>query len=136
MCWSIVVNEKPTVGLQFSGSFLPTVSLSRRKISMHISVFTVTILVNYTSEFLDHFEVTTNSSYISPHIHCSGYLTVLNIFACKTNKENTSEEMLHFPNVINFHFAHTRLPLPHSFHIATPIPPHSNINRVEQQYNR
>ena len=54
ICWSIV---------HFSGRFVLTVSLRNWKISMYTSLFTVSIPVNYTSEFREHFEVTTNLEY-------------------------------------------------------------------------
>jgi len=40
-------------------NFLLTVSVSLRRMSMHISLFRVTIFVNYTSEFQEYFEATT-----------------------------------------------------------------------------
>jgi len=59
VCWSIVVKEKPTVGSPFLERFLLTAFLRRRRISVYISLFTVTIPVNYTSEFRERFEATT-----------------------------------------------------------------------------
>ena len=44
--------------LHFSGRFLLTVSLRRKRMSMYISLFIVEIYVNYTSEFRELSEVT------------------------------------------------------------------------------
>ena len=53
------MKENPTVGSSFFGAF-PSGLFSRRwRMSMHISVFTATITVNYTSEFWELFEATT-----------------------------------------------------------------------------
>jgi len=49
---------KPTV-LHFFGHFLVTASLRQQRISMYISLFTVTFSVNYISEFQERFEATT-----------------------------------------------------------------------------
>ena len=58
VCWGIVVKETPTVVSPFWGRFLLTAFLRRRRISVHISLFTATIRVNYTSEFQELFETT------------------------------------------------------------------------------
>jgi hypothetical protein len=52
------MKEKRTVGFPFSGRFLLTSSLGRRRMSVRISLFTLAIPVNYTSEFRGPFEVT------------------------------------------------------------------------------
>jgi hypothetical protein len=52
------VKEKPTVGSPFLGRFLLTAFLRRRRISVYFSLFTVTIPVNYISEFRERFETT------------------------------------------------------------------------------
>jgi hypothetical protein len=57
--WIIVVKEKPTVGSPLFGAFPSAASLRRRWMSMCISLLTVAILVNYTSEFRELFEATT-----------------------------------------------------------------------------
>ena len=44
--------------LHFSAGFLLTASLRRRRISVYNSLFTVTIPVNYTSDFGELFETT------------------------------------------------------------------------------
>jgi len=59
VCWSIVVKVKPTVGSPFSGRFLPTAFLRRRKMLAYISLFTAGIPVNYINEFRELFEATT-----------------------------------------------------------------------------
>jgi hypothetical protein len=53
------VKEKLTVLSPFWGRFLLTAFLRRRRTSVYISLFTVTVLVNYTSEFRELFEATT-----------------------------------------------------------------------------
>jgi hypothetical protein len=45
--------------LHISGRFLLAASLRRRSMSMYISLFTVAIPVNYTSELQELFKVTT-----------------------------------------------------------------------------
>jgi hypothetical protein len=45
--------------LRFSGRFLLTASLRGRRVSIYISLFTIVISLNYTSEFLKYFEDTT-----------------------------------------------------------------------------
>jgi len=46
--------------LHFSGRFLLITSLRRRRMSMSLSLFTVAIPVNYTTEFLELFADTTH----------------------------------------------------------------------------
>jgi hypothetical protein len=58
VCWSIVVKARPTVGSPFYGIFLLTASLRRRRMSVHISLFTAAIPVNYTREFRELFKAT------------------------------------------------------------------------------
>jgi len=53
------VKEKPTVGSPLFGALLLTSSLRRRRMSMYISLFRVTITVNYTSGFRELFEAAT-----------------------------------------------------------------------------
>ena len=53
------MKKKRTVGSHLSGPFLLTSSPVRRRMSVCISLFTLAIPVNYTSEFGGHFEVTT-----------------------------------------------------------------------------
>jgi len=56
----------------FSKRFLLTSSLMRQRMSVHISLLTVAMPVNYTSEFLERFEVTTY--YVCrKDVVCSGY---------------------------------------------------------------
>ena len=52
------MKEKPTVILHFSGRFILTASLRERRMSEYISLYTVAITVNYTSEFRESFEAT------------------------------------------------------------------------------
>ena len=50
------MKEKRTVGSPFSGRFLLISSLGRRRMSVRISLFTLAIPVNYTSEYRGFFE--------------------------------------------------------------------------------
>jgi hypothetical protein len=68
VCWSIVMIEKPLLVLHFSGRFLLTALLPRRKKSMYISLLTVLpsgmnsyqrTPVNYTTEFREFPKATT-----------------------------------------------------------------------------
>ena len=60
------MKEKPTVGSPFSGRFLLTASLSRRRMSMYVSLLRVILQqalqqrfpVNYTSDLRECFETT------------------------------------------------------------------------------
>ena len=45
--------------LHFSGHFLLTTSLRKRRVLVYIYLFTVAIPVNYTNEFWEHFETMT-----------------------------------------------------------------------------
>ena len=56
------MKEKPTVGSSFSGHFLPTAFLRRRKMLAYVSLFTAGIPVNYGNEFRELFEATTFST--------------------------------------------------------------------------
>ena len=47
--------------LHFSGCLLLTTSLRRRRTSMYISIYTLAIPINYTSEFWELLEVTANT---------------------------------------------------------------------------
>jgi hypothetical protein len=55
VCWSIVAKEKPNVGSPFFGAFIS--NRTPKALKNSISLFTVTIPVNYTSEFRKIFEV-------------------------------------------------------------------------------
>ena len=54
-----------TLVLQFSGRFLLTTSLRRRRISLYISLFTVAVPAKYTSKFWELFEATAYIDYVS-----------------------------------------------------------------------
>jgi len=54
--------RKQLLVLHFSGRFLLTASLRRRRMSLYINLFTVTIPVNYTREFRERFEAITCSA--------------------------------------------------------------------------
>ena len=51
------MKEKRTVSSPFLGRFLLTSSLGRRRVSVYISLFTLAIPINYTSEFRGRFEI-------------------------------------------------------------------------------
>jgi hypothetical protein len=53
------VREKPIVGSPFFGAFSSDLTPKATKISTYISLFTVTIPVNYTSEFRENSESST-----------------------------------------------------------------------------
>jgi hypothetical protein len=57
--WSIVVREKPTVGSPFFGAFPSDRIPTATKDVIYISLLTVAIPENYTSEFRENFEATT-----------------------------------------------------------------------------
>jgi hypothetical protein len=57
-------------------NFLLTVSVSLRRMSMHISLFRVTIFVNYTREFQEHFVATTHR-----HTHAHTHTYVCTVFS-------------------------------------------------------
>jgi len=76
----MVVKEKPAIGSPFSETFLLTTSLRLRRMSMYISLFRVTVFVNYTSEFQECFEVTTHILYIVfSLLRFPNYLCVLKV---------------------------------------------------------
>jgi len=52
VCWSIIVKEEPNDG-SFSGRFLLTASLRRRRVPMYSEL---QIPVDYTIEFREYFE--------------------------------------------------------------------------------
>ena len=59
VCWSIVVKKKPTVRSPLFETFPFDRNPKATKDVNVISVFTVEIPINYTSEFLEFFEATT-----------------------------------------------------------------------------
>jgi len=133
VCWSIVVNKKPPVCCPPFRKFPAGRVLKLTKdINAHFCIHSNNScklyqrIPRYFRRYYEQFV------YIAPH-------TLLRVSRSPEyiymHKKNTSE-MLHFPKDINFHFPHTRLPPSHSLYIATPIPPHSNMKRVEQQHNR
>ena len=53
------MKEKPTLGSPFVGSYFLTASLRRRRMLRYMSLLTITVPVNYTREFWEHFEAIT-----------------------------------------------------------------------------
>jgi hypothetical protein len=71
VCWTIVVKEKPVDGSQFFETFRLTASLRRRRISMYVSLFTVTIPVNIiTANFCKLYQ-RNPGNYLSYYLKCS-----------------------------------------------------------------
>jgi hypothetical protein len=89
VCWSIVVKEKPTVDSSFFGAFLLTTSLRWRRTSVYIYLFRITIPVNYTNEFREHFETTIVYSSCGSPIHLT--LPVLTFNFARINVEFLTE---------------------------------------------
>jgi hypothetical protein len=59
VCWSIVVQEKPTGGSPFFGAFPSDLIPKATKYVSAYCFFRIAVLVNDTSEFRECFEATT-----------------------------------------------------------------------------